>query len=164
MRTGIVVFGHGSSVASANDAVRTMAAEAARQGAWELYETAFLEALPRLDDAVSKLAAAGANRVLVLPYFLTLGIHLQRDLPLLVDEPFPQTRRSDPRGASAPRAPGAEPHSGRSRFGDARHEGASGFQPGACPQYAAFRIRSAGLECRLCARAVSFFNPHVRRG
>jgi sirohydrochlorin ferrochelatase len=85
MRTGIVVFGHGSSVASANDAVRIVAAEAARQGAWELYETAFLEALPRLDDAVSKLAAAGADRVLVLPYFLTLGIHLQRDLPLLVD-------------------------------------------------------------------------------
>jgi sirohydrochlorin ferrochelatase len=86
MRTGIVVFGHGSSVASANDAVRTVAAEAARQGAWALYETAFLEASPRLDDAVSKLAAAGADRVLVLPYFLTLGLHLQRDLPQLVDD------------------------------------------------------------------------------
>jgi sirohydrochlorin ferrochelatase len=86
MRTGIVVFGHGSSVASANDAVRIVAAEAARQGAWDLFETAFLEASPRLDDAVAKLAAAGAGRVLILPYFLTLGILLQRDLPLLVDD------------------------------------------------------------------------------
>jgi sirohydrochlorin ferrochelatase len=86
MRTGIVVFGHGSSVASANDAVRIVAAEAARLGNWEMYETAFLEASPRLGDAVSRLAAAGADRVLVLPYFLTLGIHLQRDLPLLVDD------------------------------------------------------------------------------
>jgi sirohydrochlorin ferrochelatase len=86
VRTGIVVFGHGSSVPSANEAVRTVAADAARQGKWALYETAFLEAAPRLADAVATLVDAGADDVLVLPYFLTLGIHLQRDLPRLVDE------------------------------------------------------------------------------
>ncbi len=85
LKLGIVVFGHGSSVASANEAVRTIAARAAVEGAWELYETAFLEAAPRLDEAVAKLAASGANEILVLPYFLTLGIHLQRDLPVLVE-------------------------------------------------------------------------------
>ena len=84
VRTGIVVFGHGSSVASANDAVRAVAANAAREGSWPLYETAFLECDPRLADAVRNLAAAGASDILVLPYFLTLGIHLQRDLPKLV--------------------------------------------------------------------------------
>ena len=86
MRLGIVVFGHGSSVASANDAVRVIAARAALEGAWDLYETAFLEASPRLDEAVGKLAASGAEEILVLPYFLTLGIHLQRDLPRLVED------------------------------------------------------------------------------
>lgn len=35
---------------------------------------------------MDKLARAGADEVLVLPYFLTLGIHLQRDLPKLVEE------------------------------------------------------------------------------
>jgi sirohydrochlorin ferrochelatase len=84
--TGIVVFGHGSSVASANDAVRTVAASAARAGGWPLYETAFLECEPRLRDAIAKLVAASASEILVLPYFLTLGIHLQRDLPKLVDD------------------------------------------------------------------------------
>jgi sirohydrochlorin ferrochelatase len=82
--TGIVVFGHGSSVSSANDAVRVVAGHAAREGHWALYETAFLECEPRLEQAVKKLAAAGATEMLVLPYFLTLGIHLQRDLPKLV--------------------------------------------------------------------------------
>lgn len=86
MKAGIVIFGHGSSVASANEAVRAVAARAASEGGWELYETAFLEAAPRLDEAVGKLAAAGAEEILVLPYFLTLGIHLQRDLPKLVDD------------------------------------------------------------------------------
>ena len=86
MAAGIIVFGHGSSVESANDAVRAVAAEAARRGGWRLYETAFLECAPLLGDAVEKLMAAGADRILVLPYFLTLGIHLQRDLPKIVDE------------------------------------------------------------------------------
>jgi len=86
VRTGIVVFGHGSSVPSANEAVKFVAADAARAGGWEACETAFLEADPRLGDAVEKLAAAGVDDILVLPYFLTLGIHLQRDLPKLVDE------------------------------------------------------------------------------
>jgi sirohydrochlorin ferrochelatase len=84
VKTGIIVFGHGSSVPSANEAVRVIAARAAAEGMWELYETAFLEAAPLLDEAVGKLAAAGAEEILVLPYFLTLGIHLQRDLPKLV--------------------------------------------------------------------------------
>jgi len=83
---GIVVFGHGSSVASANAAVAAVADRAASAGGWRLYETAFLECAPRLEDAVDKLVARGAREVLVLPYFLTLGIHLQRDLPVLVDD------------------------------------------------------------------------------
>ena len=84
MRTGIIVFGHGSSVASANDAVKSVARDAARLAGWDVYETAFLEAEPRLHQAVSRLAASGVTRIVVLPYFLTLGIHLQRDLPKLV--------------------------------------------------------------------------------
>jgi len=84
--TGIVVFGHGSSVPSANEAVRLVAADAARIGRWPLYETAFLECDPKLGAAVDKLVQAGAGEVLVLPYFLTLGIHLQRDLPKIVAE------------------------------------------------------------------------------
>jgi sirohydrochlorin ferrochelatase len=83
---GIVVFGHGSSVASANDSVRVVADSAARLGGWGLWETAFLECSPRLGDAVRSLVTAGVSEVVVLPYFLTLGIHLQRDLPKLVEE------------------------------------------------------------------------------
>jgi len=87
-----VVFGHGSSVASANDAVRRVAEDAARAGQWDLCETAFLEASPRLEEAVSTLVSAGADEILVLPYFLTLGIHLQRDLPKLIEELMTQYR------------------------------------------------------------------------
>jgi sirohydrochlorin cobaltochelatase len=86
MATGYVVFGHGSSVESANDAVRTIAAAAASAGQWAHWETAFLEAAPLLPAAVDKLLAAGVDDILVLPYFLTLGIHLKRDLPAIANK------------------------------------------------------------------------------
>lgn len=82
--TGIVVFAHGSTVESANEAVRAVAAELATRGGYALVETAFLDVQPDLAVAVDRLAARGAARIVVIPYFLTLGIHLQRDLPRIV--------------------------------------------------------------------------------
>jgi sirohydrochlorin cobaltochelatase len=82
---GLVVFAHGSRVAAANDAVRTVAREASRQAGMPVYRTAFLElADPTLADAVADLAAEGVRRVLVTPYFLTMGRHLTEDLPRLM--------------------------------------------------------------------------------
>jgi sirohydrochlorin ferrochelatase len=33
---------------------------------------------------VALLAAQGIRRIVIIPYFLTLGIHLERDLPAIV--------------------------------------------------------------------------------
>jgi len=85
--TGIIVFAHGSTIASANDAVRAVTAELAQREGYGLTETAFLDcARPTLDDAVQSLLEKGAGHIVVIPYFLTLGVHLQQDLPRLVDE------------------------------------------------------------------------------
>ena len=86
MSLGIVIFGHGSSVPSANEAVRGAAARVAAEGEFPLVEAGFLElGQPGLPGAVERLVARGASRILVVPYFLTLGIHLQRDLPRIID-------------------------------------------------------------------------------
>jgi sirohydrochlorin ferrochelatase len=85
--TGVILFGHGSTVESANDAVRAVTAEFARRGGCALTGTAFLDcAPPTLADEVSRLVTAGATRIVVVPYFLTLGIHLQRDLPNIIEK------------------------------------------------------------------------------
>jgi sirohydrochlorin ferrochelatase len=87
LKTGIIVFGHGSSVATANESVRAVADQMARDGGYDLVEAAFLElASPDLAEAVDHLVNRGAERILVIPYFLTLGIHLQRDLPRIVEK------------------------------------------------------------------------------
>ena len=84
---GYVVFAHGSSIESANDSVRAVAAEMARRGEYEAVEAAFLESgQPDLAGAVEILAGCGLTRVVVIPYFLTLGLHLQRDLPHRVEQ------------------------------------------------------------------------------
>lgn len=85
MSTGIIVFAHGSRIASANDAVRAVTGELMKAASLELVETAFLElGHPDLRAAVARLVGRGARRIVVIPYFLTLGTHLERDLPALV--------------------------------------------------------------------------------
>jgi sirohydrochlorin ferrochelatase len=85
--TGYVVFAHGSSVESANEAVRRVTAQFKEHGRHEAVETAFLEGgRPDLRGAVETLSARGVKSVVVIPYFLTLGLHLQRDLPRLISE------------------------------------------------------------------------------
>src|SRR5262249_41387194 len=82
---GYIVFAHGSSVESANEAVRTVAREAASRAGWESYVAAFLGGgRPSLPEAVDDFAARGIREFVVIPYFLTLGLHLERDLPELV--------------------------------------------------------------------------------
>lgn len=85
--TAYVLFGHGSTVESANEAVRRVAREAASRAGWSAFETAFLGmGKPDLPSAVDSLLARGAARIVVIPYFLTFGTHLERDLPALVSE------------------------------------------------------------------------------
>jgi sirohydrochlorin ferrochelatase len=84
--TALVVFAHGSRVESANEAVRTVARDLASAGGYSLVEAAFLElGRPSMEEAADLLIQGGAQRILVLPYFLTLGLHMERDLPRLVE-------------------------------------------------------------------------------
>jgi sirohydrochlorin ferrochelatase len=84
--TAFVLFAHGSRIESANDSVRSLAAQMAAACGHPV-DPAFLElGQPDLSAAVAHLSAMGAARVIVIPYFLTLGTHLRRDLPRLARE------------------------------------------------------------------------------
>ena len=86
MTTGIIVFAHGSRIESANQSVREAAAGLAREGGFPHVEAAFLElGQPDLEGAAARLAQQGVQRIVVVPYFLTLGLHMERDLPVLIE-------------------------------------------------------------------------------
>jgi sirohydrochlorin ferrochelatase len=85
LTTGLILFAHGSRIESANESVRAIAAELARAASLRHVQPAFLElGHPDLAGAVAALAERGVSRIVVIPYFLTLGLHLERDLPQLV--------------------------------------------------------------------------------
>lgn len=86
MSTGIIVFAHGSRIEPANQAVRAVAAELARSGPYQHVVAAFLElGQPDLETAALELSKRGIRRLVIIPYFLTLGMHLERDLPRIVE-------------------------------------------------------------------------------
>ena len=86
MTTGIIVFAHGSRIEPANQAVRSVAADLARAGGYAIVEAAFLEiGSPSLEEAADLFIARGVERIVIIPYFLTPGTHLERDLPTIVD-------------------------------------------------------------------------------
>lgn len=83
--TGIILFGHGSRVEDANQGVRDLARQVQDAGPYHHVRAAFLElAQPDLNAAIAEAAAAGLQRLIVIPYFLTEGTHLRRDLPNLI--------------------------------------------------------------------------------
>ncbi|HWP34517.1 MAG TPA: CbiX/SirB N-terminal domain-containing protein [Thermodesulfobacteriota bacterium] len=99
-KAGVVLFAHGSRLAGANDHVRALAARLRAGGTFPICEAAFLElASPALPEAVAACVAQGAERVVVVPYFLALGRHVAEDLPALLDA---SRRALGPAGAHLP--------------------------------------------------------------
>jgi sirohydrochlorin ferrochelatase len=83
--TGFIIFAHGSRIESANEGVRAVAARFAEMGSFGHVVPAFLElGRPTLAEAVASLTLQAVEKITVIPYFLTLGLHLERDLPKLV--------------------------------------------------------------------------------
>lgn len=83
--TGIVLFAHGSRVEQANRCVHELASQIKALGPYGYVRAAFLElAHPSLREAVAQVVEAGLRRLIIIPYFLTVGIHLRRDLPSLI--------------------------------------------------------------------------------
>jgi len=83
--TGILLFAHGSRVEEANAGVRELAQKVEAAGPYRYVRATFLElGEPDLPQAVREAKAAGLRRIVIVPYFLTMGLHLRRDLPRLV--------------------------------------------------------------------------------
>jgi sirohydrochlorin ferrochelatase len=80
-RIAILLIAHGSRQASANDDLHELAARLSSQGTYPIVEPSFLElAEPELLAGGRRCVELGATRVLMIPYFLSEGVHLRRDL------------------------------------------------------------------------------------
>jgi sirohydrochlorin ferrochelatase len=79
MKTALLLIAHGSRHEEANADLFALAQEL--REAYPIVEAAFLElATPTVDDAGRRCATLGAECVILVPYFLSAGVHVRRDL------------------------------------------------------------------------------------
>lgn len=82
MKTAILLMGHGSRVAEANDALHAIADMVRSTGRFEIVEVAFREMhAPDIQTGIDRCVTQGAGRILLYPYFLFAGAHVLEDLP-----------------------------------------------------------------------------------
>lgn len=82
MKTAILLMAHGSRVAEANDAVHEIARMVKNFADYEIVEVSFRENhSPNIQQGIDACVAQGAQRILLVPYFLYMGAHVQEDLP-----------------------------------------------------------------------------------
>jgi sirohydrochlorin ferrochelatase len=104
MKTALLLMAHGSRQAQANDDLQHVASQLRAAGEFAVVEASFLElAEPSIPQAGARCVEQGAGRVVMLPYFLSAGVHVRRDLTMFRDElaaRFPQVefRLAEPLG------------------------------------------------------------------
>ncbi len=82
MKTAILMMAHGSRIAEANDAAYQVAAMVQELTGFEIVEVSFRELHePNIQSGIDACVAKGAERILLMPYFLFMGAHVQHDLP-----------------------------------------------------------------------------------
>jgi sirohydrochlorin ferrochelatase len=85
--TAVLLIAHGSRHAPANEDLNLMASRLAEAGEYRIVEPAFLElAEPDIAKGGGRCVDRGATLVLMVPYFLSSGVHLIRDLTAARDK------------------------------------------------------------------------------
>ena len=86
-KVAVLLIAHGSRHALANEDLHQVAAGLIERGDYPIVEASFLElAEPDILTGGDRCVAGGASLVLMIPYFLSAGVHLIRDLTAARDE------------------------------------------------------------------------------
>lgn len=83
----VLLIGHGSRTAGANEAQFRIAQDLRETGRYLVVECAFLEInQPDIGAGLTLCRQAGATRIVAVPYFLHMGTHVRRDLPRIIGD------------------------------------------------------------------------------
>lgn len=79
---GIILVDHGSRLPESNEAFLHLVQKFAERSAGKIVEPAHMEiASPTIEEAFDKAVARGADEIVVHPFFLLPGYHLNRSIP-----------------------------------------------------------------------------------
>jgi len=80
-KTALLLIAHGSRRAEANEDLEWIAAEVRKSGQFAFVQTSFLElAEPTIAEGGSRCIEQGIECVIMLPYFLSPGVHARDDM------------------------------------------------------------------------------------
>jgi sirohydrochlorin ferrochelatase len=86
-KTAIILLGHGSRVPDAGKNMDRVAVALKERHGHEIVEVCYLSRLgPHFPEAFKRCVDQGADRVMVIPYFLHDGLHLVLDIPEMMQE------------------------------------------------------------------------------
>ncbi|MBL0387683.1 CbiX/SirB N-terminal domain-containing protein [Tumebacillus sp. ITR2] len=87
MREALLLIAHGSPVPAANRDLYEMVQLVRGRRGDVIVEPAFLEGTsPSIPEGIATCVRQGAERVVVIPFFLLPGGHVSEDLPAFVEE------------------------------------------------------------------------------
>lgn len=96
MKTGIILLSHGSRLPDAKAALEELVGQVRAGGSFDYVTGASLQFnQPDLPAAVAETVSAGVGRVIVVPLFLYMGVHMKEDIPEIIDrerKKYPQLR------------------------------------------------------------------------
>ncbi|MBW3635448.1 MAG: CbiX/SirB N-terminal domain-containing protein [Armatimonadetes bacterium] len=87
MKTALLVMVHGSPRPESNGAMFDVVEMVKARGVFDFVIVGFMECNePTIPEAAAQCVAAGAQKVVAVPYFLHSGSHVADDLPTLLEE------------------------------------------------------------------------------
>jgi sirohydrochlorin ferrochelatase len=99
-----LLIAHGSRRPDANADLEHLVGQLRDRGRFPIVEASFLElAEPTVEEGAARCVEQGAGRLVMVPYFLSAGVHVQRDLAALCDAlgrryPDVEVRMAEPLG------------------------------------------------------------------
>ena len=83
----VILLGHGSRVEKAGGDMERVAAILKGRHGFPMVEYCFMSRLPpHFPETLAGLVARGATWVLVIPYFLHMGLHIRLDIPEMMQQ------------------------------------------------------------------------------
>ncbi|GMT42278.1 MAG: hypothetical protein IEMM0002_0689 [bacterium] len=81
-RKAVILMGHGSRVPDAGKGMEEIAKRLKMSGGYDIVETCYMSRLgPHFPEILEKCVKQGAGKVVLIPYFLHLGLHTRLDIP-----------------------------------------------------------------------------------
>lgn len=87
MKTAVIILGHGSRGYGNDAQVKRIVAAIRESMSCDIVEYAYLQYVqPTPEEAVERCVQQGAQKIVIVPFFMQAGVHVTKDIPALLEK------------------------------------------------------------------------------